>query len=701
MSERVCESNEDRVSFAEWAGTSRGERLARVEYLQNPPEFSDLWVKRELLSRALKPLAAKSRGDQVDIKKSKGANMEVYDFVPEDFCALLRGWISQRYSVDEALEEKIAQFTSYVAGRFVFKVGNTDDYIINFSGRTEVLPRDHLEQGFGPLGYPIKNRRQRVEKLAREVSRINLYLGSEDLSPVTGPCICDEIRRFLEDPMNYVFSETSEFFVSDDSCPEAPRKGMKVEELYAESSDTSFQYSEYLTLNREFRRETDIKSFEDDLEPFCDALITVGWHSTIRRLLGYNKHTTRSYKQVRAVLEQLSGKYEDEVFIFPEQTTYGYDPRVSSSEWREKIDQNDAAVRRFSYCLSSVIDGLPGKIKTVFAGEDVLLEFSHRLMEHYHEVPDYEVDSATSVISSTMLKFLVKAFYLYVFKPGSQKRRDFGKDPYLKAFFDAFDPMTRRVLLFAVTAALLKYEALEKLEGYKGYSRIEKTQVKTQDKLNRCDESEELLEETPISIAKLMNERQDLLHTYPELAEKLVVYFYQLYKFCRYTGYVPDMRPDNVVKYVFGLGEWAMETSNTQIVIFKGADGEVRTKIVNIDPEDQFRMTPKRGELRDPREGLATYGMNMGLVAERSIKKAMLRFLDGVCDHRGIVGEKTRWNLARRATQLVEDFFRESGDMMTESAEFVADSVVDEIGAQTRLNLSLWRRAIQFLMSNS
>lgn len=701
MPEKVYESAEDRNSFAEWAMACKEDRLARSEYLENPPEFSDLWMKRELLSRALKPFTAKSRDDHVDITKSKGANMEVYDFVEDDLRGLLREWLSQRYGVSDELEAKIAQFASYVSRRFVFKVGNTEDYVINFSGRTEVFPRDHMEQGFGPLGYPIKNRRKRVEKLGREVARINLYLGNEDSSPITGPYVCDEIRRFLDDPMNFAFSGTSEFFIMDDDCPGCPREGVWIEDMYSEGADPSFSYSEYVSLNREFRGEMDLESFEEDLKPFCDALITFGWYSTVRRLLDYNRHTPRSYKQIRAVLEELSAKHKGEVFIFPEHTTYGCDPRISSAEWRQKLSGNERAASRFADCFRSVLPGLPEPLKSVFSDKNVLVEFSHRVMEHYHDVPDYEVDQSTSVLSSTMVKFLIKAFYLYVLKPGSQRRRDFTKDPRLGAFFDVFDPMTRRMLLWIVTVALLKYEALTKLDGEDGYSRIEETQVKTQDRLDYNADSDDLLEGTPISIAGLMNERQDLLRAYPELAEKLVVYFYQLYKFYRYTGYVPDMRPDNVVKYVFGLGEWAMQTSNTQVIISRDSRGNVRTKIINIDPEDQFRTTPKPGAMRDPREGLATYGMNMAVVGERSIKKAMLRFADEVCDNRGIVGEKQYWTLAQRALRFVGDFFRESGGVVADSAEFVTDSVVQEVGTQTRANLSFLRRVIQSLMPNS
>ena len=82
----------------------------------------------------------------------------------------------------------------------------------------------------------------------------------------------------------------------------------------------------------------------------------------------------------------------------------------------------------------------------------------YRVILHYHDVPDYEVDSATSVISSTMLKFLLKALFI-CFGP-AVKNGVILRKIRVSSFFDAFNPVTRRMLLWIVTVALLKYEAL-------------------------------------------------------------------------------------------------------------------------------------------------------------------------------------------------------------------------------------------------
>jgi hypothetical protein len=669
----------DREQFlTEWAEECGQEFEDRQELLLDPPKFSDLWMKRWLLSHSLKPISAESRGDSVDLSDSKGANMEVYDFVEEDFAQTLEALVGENMEIDDQIRAKIKDFAAYVAKRYVFKVGNVQHFPVNIGGKVMPLSRDHMEREFAPLGYLVKNSWKRAEKLAREVLRLNLFIGREDESPVTGAFLCQEIRRFIEDPKGFFHMNTSGFFLQRDEGEE----NLRVNTLHLRDNPYSTDFDvepDYLRLNCKYRDVSEIDRYEDDLKPFCDALVTIGFHDVVRRLTGYNKHTTLSYDQFKELLEDLLQKHSKESFVLSEHTTFGYDPRVRACDWKEMIEDNDEATDLFVDCFEKV---LPEKVKGLFADEEVKRTFALRVMEHWHKVPDYEVDPATTVMSTAMLRFVAKAAYLHLLNPDPQKRRDFEKDPMLKKFFETLDEDEESLVSGATLTSLYYYHVNAKVGNCPKFQRYEETHVKVQDRLDYGGENV-VVKEGPFSIAKIVNERPDILKDHPEVAEKLMVYFYQIYKYYRYTGYIPDMRPNNVFKYLLGLGEWALQDENTQIVIYENTKtGEVFSKVTNIDPEDQFKRTPRHQDEKDPREGLATYGLNLDIFGGRSFKKAMLRFADQIAAERGVRGEKEKWTLAKSMSQYVLDLFRETAESSSEATDFATRSLVQEMRRQ-------------------
>ncbi|MBU1992704.1 MAG: hypothetical protein ABH856_03695 [Patescibacteria group bacterium] len=685
MSERIDIREVCDVSpfFAEWAQACEKKRVERDEYLINPPRNSDLWIKRLLLEKALKPIAAKDKNDEVNILESKGANMEVYDFMPDQLYYLLVDLFQERYGMVPSSNVDIifTCWAQWISERYVFKVGNTRDYVVRFGSEPNTFPRDHMEEGFAPLGFPVKNTEKRVAKNAREVARANAWTGNEKKTPITGPTVIDEIRRLIASPRRYSPAETSAHFVRDDGA----REGQNIETIYNDRSEDgemggSFDYSDYCEWNERMR------SFDEnvsggDLEPFFEALMTIGFHDSVRKIFGYGKHTTRNYEQALGIIKELCEDHKDESFMIPEQTTFGYDPRVSGEEWGTTIKGNGLAADVFRVNL---LKYLPDGLRYIFRDESVMREFSHKIMEHWHRVPDYEVEQETSVFSMAMVKFVVKAAYLYFLKPGSDRREDFDKDEDLSKFFECLTERQRGELQKAVTFALFGYLDYTRRGICKPYQRLEKTQVKTQDRLDYNGDGWKA-REGPMSIAKLVNERKGLLDKYPEIAEKLVVYFFQLYRFYQDTGYVLDMRSENVVKYAFGFGEWAVQTENLQITIFENERGETYVKVVNVDPEDHFRATPKTEWERDSREGLATYGLNLtGPIGYRALLKAIARFVDHVADNRGIVGEKERWSLLERLAQLTQDLLRESKATTEQGIELSRISTRDQVSKVLR-----------------
>lgn len=655
----------------DWAFDCKRRREELESYLVDPEKWSDLWVKRGLF-RAFKPVGAEKCGEGIDAMKAKGANVEVYEADPEVLVTLFKEWHEGELTPE--VEEKFTKVASYISRRFVFKIGNTRDYPVNFSGKQEVFLREHLEWAFAPLGFPVVNSAKRVKKNLRDVARMNTFAGNERKRPITGPFVYREIARFLKNPLEFEFNEIADAFFVDDERSAQGR--YRVDGIYTDRDDPA-GYERYVAENEFMRDTNDDDDFDSDLGPFFDGLITVGFHSIVRRVTGYNRHTDLTYSQAKKLIRELCEKHKGESFVAPEHTSYGYDPRKSSESFSCTIENNQKAVDVFGVCLKKV---LPNSLmEGVFHDEAVFREFCCRAIDHYHTVPNYEVDISTSALSPAMAKLLMKSARIYFANPGLPRCTDFGRDPDLRQFFGIVDKNDRYqcgVLRAALVVAANIYGVMMRLGKVSKYERFERTQVKTQDNLRYCGENASI-NEGPFSVGELLIERADLLEKYPELAEKLVVYFYQMYKMYKRTGYVPDMRPENVAKGIFGFGEWALQTNNVQIKIVENDDGSgVRPVIVNIDPEDHFRDTTI-GRRAD--EGLATAGL--GLLREIGVpatKKAMARFLDVVAGNRGIRGEKRDMRFPEKTIQFAKDVGLYGVDIVRDGVELTGRTVAEE-----------------------
>ena len=655
--------------LGQWAHECGKKRKDRQGYLENPPALSDFWIKRKLLERALKPIASERRGDSVNILESKGANMEVYDFVAEDFEALIKEWlIIRKGTIDKTIEERIHEFASYIAQRFVFKVGNTEDFVIRLGNRTDAYPRDDMEETFAPLGFPVKHTMLRVRRLAKEVLLLNAYSGNEEKIPITGPYLYEEIRRFLNDPHSFEHTFTTDHFIIHDDGS----KKETVSTLYEGSS--KIDYADYIEGNKT-KRSHQLKQYEESLQPFFDAVVTIGAHDTVRRVSGYDRHTELSYAQAAEIIEELCERHKDASFLVPEHTTYGYDPRLSREEWKAIDVQNEESVRVFMHHFLPIA---PSSLQSLFEHEPIAREFCHHVMEHHHDIPEYPVDPATTVLSSAMLKFVFNFVYHYILRSGCRKREDFDKNQTLNQFLHKLTEDDAQKLHSAVITALKKYSKDVKKKIAPAFTRYEKTQVKTQDRLD-YDEGNEIVE-GPLSIRELINDRPHLLKKYPEIAEKLVVCYYQIHKMYQDTGYFPDLRPVHFLRDVFARGEWAIQTDNIQIAVFKDPEGREYVKIVNIDPEDHFRRAPDNEEERNPEEGLAKYAFNLGEnIGSRSIRKAISRFIEEVARYRGIAGDKAKLATGSWLSRWIGDFTRENKETATILSKSTYQSVLNEI----------------------
>lgn len=707
-----------------WGDGARSLREGIRLRVESPSALSDLGMKRRLFEGcALKPIAVDNAG-KPDTEASRGANMEVYVFDPDGLFEVLCEWwrlLHHGTLLDQTfVDGAICKFAGDVAKAYVFKVGNTRDYIVRLGEKVEVFPRALMQDAFRPLGYPIKNGEERVEMLAHEVSSLNLWGGNEGEFPVTGDCLIAKFFEFLRDlgdrsgdpggqEVEIDRSQCAGFVLPDEAEFGRRVEGFRERRVLDEGSprlggtkrETEEAYNEYVRANEQ-NRQFDPNFLRRYFEEIVNMVVTYGVWDIIRWATKYNRHPDLTYPQFEAIVRACYERDGKTSFIYPEQTTFGYDPRLSRDEWSRIIEGNEACAREVAgYFTQNLSES--GSLREFFDDDDVIYEFCYRVLEHYHAIPEYETSPARSVLSLTMAKFMVKALYFYFLNPESSRRYDFEKDPCIAEIFENVPSDWLPVLHSIMDKALKNYERLRHSgEGHQ-FQRFEKTQVKTQRRLDYCDENCTRVLAGPMSIAGFMRDKDRFSEVYPDVPadkqdeilkdifSKLVVYYTQVCRFYDETGWVPDKRPDNVAKYVFLFGEWAMQTQNLQVTVFETRGGGFRVDVVNVDPEDHFADLSRFDE--DDRIGLAKGGFNLvSALASGSLRKAVLRMVAEVERLDGVEGEKTRWPLYRKAEEYVSGFVRDRVELARGLSEFVGVSLADGVRhVRGRVTKGVWR----------
>ncbi|HBB02551.1 MAG: hypothetical protein US89_C0017G0018 [Candidatus Peregrinibacteria bacterium GW2011_GWF2_38_29] len=673
------EEGADMLYFMEWARDAEQKRAERLESLVKPERFSDLWVKRELLrSGAVRHFMKKdpTTGEMVEDDGTKGAHNDVYEFDRGKLVVLLKGWAKfKNPKAVESFDFAVEKFADYISGRFVMKVGRTRHFIVKFGVERRYVPRDMMAAAFDPVGYPQINGPKRIEKLEREVLRANAYIGNEEKHSIVAPCVLSEIERFLGNPLGFKPAVSGEFMLRDDSA----KTGKTISDV-AEIDSNIPKFSDrsaYIAFNKEARR-CGIDKLEDALRPFFDSLVRLGLHDVVQRFAstklgkkllgekranaGYKRHTTLIYEEAEKIIKRLTAKYKDHSFLAAEQTTYGYDPRVSAEEWGKIAEGNEEAVSCFEHDFTRVMRDMPDYIRAIFDDPKIAHEFCYMAMEHWHQSPDYPVDQTDTVMSLTMVKLLLKAaYYFYILDSKTpytpQRSTKFSDEEGLKRFFEKFKEEDLLEMSKRMNLMLRLHDQCAKQGKRPKFQRFEKTSTKMQERLDYNGGDKKIL--GPMPISELMTKNKKLLKDYRGISEQLLVYFYQLYKMFKQTGYILDQRPDNVAEGVFIFGDWALQAENIQIVIFEDKDGNAYPKVVNIDPEDHFRKLPKETDKKDPREGLGTSGLSVAdLIAEASAHRSIGFAIDNVADNMGIPGDKTDWPPERLLVQAALDVTR-------------------------------------------
>jgi hypothetical protein len=611
-----------------------------------------------------------------------GSHTDVLKFEPDK----LRQAVTRCLGV-EALAPAAERLASELSQRYLVKKGKIHYFSMPLLGsKQNHIRRGVVSDAFGPIGYNLMPTYDKTMLDAHEAMRVIPYFGSGERRQFFAPDFVawlgvDGAEREIPDNADATFVRATMH------C--APLRHtaydlLRTDEYFHGRVDGPADLAEFQQF---VRRAPLIPAMQEKLADFFEAPITVGWRDTLRWMRG-SRHPNMPWEQARGIIEQCFERFGHENFLLPEITYYAYDTSYSPAQVDALIERNQPAARVLAREIESQ---LPSRARAEWqrsGGERLAFE----LLDYHHDYPLYDVEPYAGVLSGMMVRFAYRFARGVVLQntglPEVDKRNlDLGRIP---AFHDGFvgflarlDGSDRERTIEAIERLLLRVwrRGLRDRDGCAlSFERIPRTFYTFQQLAHAPSPGGRV-----VALHELdelwLPENAGLWRRYPELAQKLVVFFTCVYRYFLETGFIPDLRPHDAGRDIFIYGIWGYVTENLLVVEEEDALGRAGVRVLFVDNRDQFKQYRRTEDRRKPL-GPAKHALRL---AYPLIEPAMQRSI-------GIFVQKVReaeqgpeqaapiglWTTAERGIDLARTFVN--------SKAFVDDLVDDlHIGAKRSL----------------
>ncbi len=612
--------------------------------------------------------------------KDPGSHTEIFaldsDRLADVLSSLVRD-VEGDHAADARLPG-IRKWCDEFCGRFLFKVGRTANFTMRLGGaRPAEIPRSIVSEVFGGIGYNLfPTWRKTMSDSTEAVREIPyFFMGNPDdlfLFPLDGT-----IRRLLAGQYPEMTGDPSAVFLVRDTHVAHERHSfydLLDRDIY--TKDKIPGREAFLSRLRHLRENPLSPQVTAALSEFFNAPITVGVRDTLRWLNGA-RHPDMQWEQALEIIHSCYEKHGGEDFLLPEINYYVPVPSMQVSEVRELGKHNRVVVRsagaRFRRSCSARLRRLVTPAQT-----EELLE---SVLAWHHGYPLYKLEETVGVLNPSTLKVGLKfTEQLALFLAGVKLpvRRNARLIQFLEAeghrerLMNYLLESDYRELVLRLAQFLLFYDLRHGVSTPRGlmeYRSIPTTFCTFQERADHLPSGCEKLAQ--FSLEKLAGaEFSGILRKYPELAEKLVVFFVQVLRFFLDTDFIPDLRPDEAGINIFILGIWGYITENLIITLYRDPEGVERFRIKFVDNKDHFKQY-KREVDKDRPMGLAKHALR---IVQPVVLPAMLRSVGNFVQ----IVHENRNGYSRKEitlTGLVEYGFAVAQEVILKGIDYSADSL--------------------------
>jgi len=644
-----------------------------------------------------------SASEHLDPNSKGGAHTEVFKFDKTRLEQMLEEWIRIGGKDPSGRRGEIERFAEDLSSRYLLKRGNIKHFVMKLGGKEEsVIDRGDLSDIFGSVGYNLLPSFDKTVQDATEASREFPYFSYGSPSSQFAPSIPDVVQAFVSGRIHSLPNgdEAGVFLVHTVEA----RRDLTVYEILQEDpyfKNAPSDFKELVILQANIRKNPIDRAVEERLRNFFSSPITVGVRDTIRWFIG-SRHPAISWEDAREIILDCFEKHGEENFLVPEMNFYAPSTHHSKEELQDIAQINAQVTITFTKHVNRKLPlAVSGKI-----GHRLLECISEQVLRYHHDYPIYDIDPVSGYINRTTAKLLSRLAMGWVFH---MMKITFPN----RTNIDVATALYRRGLLESLRTVLSEKELeitlktiQESLFTYMihgGMVLPDKNRRMFRQTLNtfysfqwRADHvypDEKLLHK--VSLEDLAKpEHVYLFREFPDLSEKLIVFFVLVLRFYLDTDFIPDLRPDEAGVNIFILGIWGAITENVIILITEDENGEERIRIQFIDNKDHFKAYRREVDREQPL-GLAKHALRIvGPVVEPAMLRAIGSFVQTTWENRtGLVRPKK--DLAETIERLMSIIGEVVLQSMDETQSHVRTILEDSLDDTSRAVSTLVRKLLR------
>jgi len=454
----------------------------------------------------------------------------------------------------------------------------TDALKFSILGFERAFERQSIAEGMGSAGVQFFPTRQSVNRTAFEAAREAAYFGYGDISSQFLACPLDSIKRQVWPEERAVLPEAvllrdlrEGFSVSRSVC-----EVLSEDKYFPHAIDSLTTFATFQTQLRSAPLEG---SLSEKLANFFNRRATIGIRDTIRWSLG-SRHPWFDWKRANELIDEAFAKHAQDSFNTPQIVYYAYDPSIDEAEITKTEHSNANVVSSFTSDFRRRLEAISPQLSHELAPS--LETLCTWILDIHHDYPDFDLESQGQL--GTHIEFLGHSIQNKVsrdfFGTASQTRRNFNMRAHFdalgldKTFLPKLDADAREQFFACLDDALRHYNdqgGITTADGIRIYHRLPTVLflIQNMGKPNPRP-NERLLDSFDLSRMTQL-EHASYMRSFPEISEKLLVFFTLTMRHMIDTDHVPDLRPGDMVRDFLVLGLWGTRTPNIHVNLYVDA----------------------------------------------------------------------------------------------------------------------------------
>ncbi len=563
--------------------------------------------------------------------KDPGSHTQIFSVAPGRFAAIIEQWHKEAEDreLDASDKKRIERFTRYFCNRFLLKIGRTDNFAMRLGTSKPVnIARSDVSEVFGSIGYSLFPTWRKTKDDSLEAAREIPYFFHGKRGRLFLPDLSDFLVQYLQKKVELEdFKGENAIFLIKNIRKE---KRYTIYDLYREDryiEDPPSCASEFKQKMEEIRATPLDAKTSDKLREFFDARFTVGVRDTIR-WLGGERHPGLNWEEARNLINDCFVRHGGDNFLLAELNYYLPAPNYNI----EEIQRINRSNIEFIKIASSEFRALMSEKEKKLFSNKFIRELFMDIFNYHHGYPRYILENMVGylnpVMGKTSLKFAEYLIYQFAdikFPVRRNSRIDFylEKKGWKSKISNKLAGKAKKIFLNKIYGFVLQYDLVGGIRYedtvYK-WNSYKTTFCTVQEKADYLKPSSKKI--THFSLEDLSKtEYSFYLRKYPELSEKLVVFFVLVLRFFLDTDFIPDLRPEEAGINIFILGIWGYITENLLIILYENENGEEKFKIKFVDNKDHFKQYKRQKDKEEPL-GIAKHALRF---VEPVILPAMLR----------------------------------------------------------------------------